>query len=273
MTAEDAPRAIAAGAAAPAVAAPPVRASSSAASAELGMLRRAVDDAAARSRPRAPSRRRARGIGKTRTAEELAEYAGARGARVVWGRCWEGDGAPPFWPWVQIVRACVATLAREALARCSAAASPTSLRWPRRCARSLPIWPAGGRSRRGALPPLRQHRAALRASGAPARRWRWCSTTCTAPTTPRCSCCSSSRASCAICRCRPRHLSRSPLTPPSAQRGDHRALRDPHRALALRGLDPDEVGALRGARSADRAEPARARGAAPADRGQPPLRP
>ncbi|MCH8207119.1 MAG: protein kinase, partial [Chloroflexi bacterium] len=44
------------------------------------------------------------GVGKTRTAQELAVYAGLRGARVVWGRCYEGDGAPPFWPWVQAIR-------------------------------------------------------------------------------------------------------------------------------------------------------------------------
>lgn len=30
--------------------------------------------------------------------------AGAGGAAVVWGRCWEGGGAPPYWPWTQIFR-------------------------------------------------------------------------------------------------------------------------------------------------------------------------
>ena len=34
------------------------------------------------------------GIGKTRTAEELATYARVRGAKVHWGRCHEGAGAP-----------------------------------------------------------------------------------------------------------------------------------------------------------------------------------
>jgi eukaryotic-like serine/threonine-protein kinase len=24
---------------------------------------------------------------------------------VLWGRCWEGEGAPAFWPWIQVVRA------------------------------------------------------------------------------------------------------------------------------------------------------------------------
>jgi DNA-binding CsgD family transcriptional regulator len=47
------------------------------------------------------------GIGKTRLAEELAAHATAQGAVVLWGRCWEGEGAPAFWPWVQIVRAYV----------------------------------------------------------------------------------------------------------------------------------------------------------------------
>jgi DNA-binding NarL/FixJ family response regulator len=47
------------------------------------------------------------GIGKTRLAEELAATAAARGALVLWGRCWEGEGAPAFWPWAQVVRAYV----------------------------------------------------------------------------------------------------------------------------------------------------------------------
>lgn len=45
------------------------------------------------------------GIGKTRTAEELAADARLRGASVLWGRCYEGEGAPAFWPWVQLIRA------------------------------------------------------------------------------------------------------------------------------------------------------------------------
>ncbi|MCI0437671.1 MAG: AAA family ATPase [Chloroflexi bacterium] len=51
------------------------------------------------------------GIGKTRMAEELAAHAQAVGAVVLWGRCHEVQGAPPFWPWIQVVR----TYAAEAV--------------------------------------------------------------------------------------------------------------------------------------------------------------
>ena len=47
------------------------------------------------------------GIGKTRTAQELATYAGLRGAQVLWGRCYEEQGVPPYWPWVQAIRSYV----------------------------------------------------------------------------------------------------------------------------------------------------------------------
>jgi class 3 adenylate cyclase/tetratricopeptide (TPR) repeat protein len=45
------------------------------------------------------------GIGKTRIAEELCAEARSREARVAWGRCREGAGAPAFWPWRQALRA------------------------------------------------------------------------------------------------------------------------------------------------------------------------
>ena len=47
------------------------------------------------------------GIGKSRLADEFAVQARDRGAPVLWGRCWEAGGAPPYWPWVQILRAYV----------------------------------------------------------------------------------------------------------------------------------------------------------------------
>jgi DNA-binding SARP family transcriptional activator len=56
------------------------------------------------------------GIGKTRTAEELAILARRQGLRVLWGRCHEGDGAPPYWLWAEVLRSSVAGRDPEALA-------------------------------------------------------------------------------------------------------------------------------------------------------------
>ena len=50
------------------------------------------------------------GIGKTRLAEEISSDAERAGAKVAWGRCWEGGGAPAFWPWTQALRHCAATI-------------------------------------------------------------------------------------------------------------------------------------------------------------------
>src|SRR5215469_13261413 len=50
------------------------------------------------------------GIGKTRLAEETANFASKKGANVIWGRCWEGSGAPAFWPWIQVIRESLLTL-------------------------------------------------------------------------------------------------------------------------------------------------------------------
>src|SRR5258705_7915740 len=45
------------------------------------------------------------GIGKTRLVEELAREVTERQGIALWGRCWEGAGAPPYWPWMQVLRA------------------------------------------------------------------------------------------------------------------------------------------------------------------------
>ena len=47
------------------------------------------------------------GIGKTRTAEELVTAGQHQGAMILWGHCYEQEGAPPFWPWVQAIRSYV----------------------------------------------------------------------------------------------------------------------------------------------------------------------
>lgn len=53
------------------------------------------------------------GIGKTRCVEALADIAEGNGALVLWGRCHEEAGAPPYWPWVQILRAYIDTYSLE----------------------------------------------------------------------------------------------------------------------------------------------------------------
>jgi hypothetical protein len=45
------------------------------------------------------------GIGKTALAARFAGQAAACGVPVAWGSCAEGDGAPAFWPWTQVLRA------------------------------------------------------------------------------------------------------------------------------------------------------------------------
>jgi predicted ATPase/DNA-binding CsgD family transcriptional regulator len=55
------------------------------------------------------------GIGKTRTARELALHAEQHGATVLWGYCHEEAGAPPYWPWVQIFRGALRTIDPGAL--------------------------------------------------------------------------------------------------------------------------------------------------------------
>ncbi|MFM9884598.1 MAG: AAA family ATPase [Burkholderiales bacterium] len=45
------------------------------------------------------------GIGKTRIATRVAVEAKARGVLVLWGRCKEEPGAPPYWPWLQAIDA------------------------------------------------------------------------------------------------------------------------------------------------------------------------
>lgn len=62
------------------------------------------------------------GIGKTCLAQALAQSAPHRGVCTLWGRCSEDPGAPPYWPWVQIVRAYVQSR-NEDLLRAELAAS------------------------------------------------------------------------------------------------------------------------------------------------------
>ena len=55
------------------------------------------------------------GMGKTRLAAEVERYAALRGALVLWGRCYEGEGAPAYWPWIQVIRTYAKARDRDAL--------------------------------------------------------------------------------------------------------------------------------------------------------------
>ena len=44
------------------------------------------------------------GMGKTRLTQQLALHAEQAGMPVLWGRCLEEAGAPPYWPWRQLIR-------------------------------------------------------------------------------------------------------------------------------------------------------------------------
>jgi predicted ATPase len=53
------------------------------------------------------------GIGKTRLAEELTRRAEAKGFVVAWGRSWEGEGTPAYFPWRQALRRLASSFPRK----------------------------------------------------------------------------------------------------------------------------------------------------------------
>jgi tetratricopeptide (TPR) repeat protein len=55
------------------------------------------------------------GIGKTALAAQVADRAASEGARVLWGRSWEGNGAAPYWTWSQIIQTLAEGLDEETL--------------------------------------------------------------------------------------------------------------------------------------------------------------
>jgi DNA-binding NarL/FixJ family response regulator len=62
------------------------------------------------------------GIGKTRLLVEATANAATSGALVAWGRCREDGEAPPFLPWVQLLR--------SAVEQRGAVVSDLRIRWP-----------------------------------------------------------------------------------------------------------------------------------------------
>lgn len=75
---------------------------------ELARLNDALSDAIAR-RGRVVLVTGEPGIGKTALVRAFVDDASTRGAAWAWGTCWDGGGAPAYWPWMQIAR----TLARH----------------------------------------------------------------------------------------------------------------------------------------------------------------
>src|SRR2546427_984360 len=65
---------------------------------ETALLRAGLDDAGS-GRGRVLLVTGEPGIGKTRIINELAMHARRHGVQVLPGRCHEGEGAPPVWPW------------------------------------------------------------------------------------------------------------------------------------------------------------------------------
>ena len=83
------------------------------------------------------------GIGKTRMLQELTASAGNHDVHVLWGRCYEGEGAPPFWPWIQILR------------RYLTSSTPETLQAEIGAGAAAPTQPASIGASPGALPLLR----------------------------------------------------------------------------------------------------------------------
>ncbi|WP_030489311.1 BTAD domain-containing putative transcriptional regulator [Micromonospora chokoriensis] len=97
--------------------------------AELRRLRRAAEAASRRHQPTLALLSGGPGAGKTALAETLTQQLVAEGWTTAWGRSPEYEGAPPAWPWTQIVD----TFAEPAdTAAATGPADPTGARFRRR---------------------------------------------------------------------------------------------------------------------------------------------
>ena len=96
------------------------------------------------------------GIGKTRLVTEVASRASCE---VHWSACWEGDGAPAFWPWVQLLR--LRIVGDTATPVTSRDGTPVSAGRPAERAAATAARTVGRRRRsRRPLPPVRRRRRA-----------------------------------------------------------------------------------------------------------------
>ena len=97
---------------------------------------------------------------------------------VLRGFCWEGNGAPPYWPWSQVLRATGRPM-RRARRRPAGCCRPPS---------STGRADGRGRGGRRAVPAVRGGRPLPAPAWPPTGPCWWCSTTCTGPTSRRCGC-------------------------------------------------------------------------------------
>ena len=67
------------------------------------------------------------GIGKTRLADELAVEATSLGVQVAWGRCWDSEEAPAYWPWIQVLRSTIRGRDAATIASCLGSGGDTLL--------------------------------------------------------------------------------------------------------------------------------------------------
>src|SRR5262245_34902122 len=86
----------------------------------------AVDDAAA-GQGRAIFVGGEPGIGKTTLARRVTDCARQRALDVAWCRCREGEVAPAYWPWIELLRDGLPELAREPLAAVLLSPTPAEI--------------------------------------------------------------------------------------------------------------------------------------------------
>jgi predicted ATPase len=55
------------------------------------------------------------GIGKSRLLEEAAREAALRHMTPLWGRAYDGEGTPAFWPWIKVMRSALELSLPQAL--------------------------------------------------------------------------------------------------------------------------------------------------------------
>jgi hypothetical protein len=56
------------------------------------------------------------GIGKTALAQTFAAESENADRLIYWANCWEREGTPPYWHWIQLLRQAMATLDQNTVA-------------------------------------------------------------------------------------------------------------------------------------------------------------